>query len=80
MESAFGMRIPDGDPGGQNHVDPRGCGSVTLVKYHLHQDDIYKVPDLQERKHCTTAFGCLETTNKTNFSQYVCYMFKGNVS
>jgi hypothetical protein len=56
MESAFGMRIPDGDPGGQNHVDPRGCGSVTLVKYHLHQDDIYEVPDLQERKHCPTAF------------------------
>jgi hypothetical protein len=34
MESAFGMRILDADPGEQNHADPCGCGcgSVTLNK------------------------------------------------
>jgi hypothetical protein len=26
----FSMRIPDADPGDQNHADPCGCGSVTL--------------------------------------------------
>ncbi len=31
LESAFGMRIPDADPGDQNHADPCGCGSATLL-------------------------------------------------
>jgi hypothetical protein len=31
LKSAFGMRVPDADPGDQNHADPCGCGSVTLV-------------------------------------------------
>jgi hypothetical protein len=31
LESAFGMRIPDADPGDQNHADSCGCGSATLV-------------------------------------------------
>jgi hypothetical protein len=31
LESAFGMRIPDADPGDQNHADSCGCGSGTLV-------------------------------------------------
>jgi hypothetical protein len=26
LESAFGMRIPDADPGDQNHADSWGCG------------------------------------------------------
>ncbi len=32
LESEFGMRIPDADPGDQNHADPCGCGcgSATL--------------------------------------------------
>jgi hypothetical protein len=30
LESAFGMRIPDADPGDQNHADSCGCGSATL--------------------------------------------------
>ncbi len=34
LESAFGMRIPDADPGDQNHADScgRGCGSATLLR------------------------------------------------
>ncbi len=31
LESAFGMRIPDADPGDQNHADSCGCGSATLI-------------------------------------------------
>jgi hypothetical protein len=37
LESAFGIRIPDADPGDQNHADSCGygcrcgCGSATLV-------------------------------------------------
>jgi hypothetical protein len=32
LESTFGMRIPDADPGDQNHADSCGCecGSATL--------------------------------------------------
>jgi hypothetical protein len=35
LESAFGLRIPDADPGDQNHADSCGCGcgcgSATLL-------------------------------------------------
>ncbi len=30
--SASGMRIPDADPGDQNHANSCGCGSATLKK------------------------------------------------
>ncbi len=32
LESLSGMRIPDTDPGDQNHADPCGCGTTTLVQ------------------------------------------------
>jgi hypothetical protein len=42
------MRIPDADPGDQNHADSCGCGSATLIrttekekKLVLHQGKIY---------------------------------------
>jgi hypothetical protein len=34
LESAFGMRIPDVDPGDQNQADSCRCGSATLKDTH----------------------------------------------
>jgi hypothetical protein len=44
LESAFGMQIPDADPGDQNHADSCGCGSATLsATMHRGNDGVNRV-------------------------------------
>jgi hypothetical protein len=53
--SASGMRIPDADPGDQNHADPCECGSATLVV--RKNEGVLDIPSCQYCRAAAETFG-----------------------
>jgi hypothetical protein len=72
------MRIPDADPGDQNHADPCGCGSATLVKTFIFSQNLHPDPfqggkpnaDSTGSASETTAYARLRKTPEVVFTEH----------